>query len=122
MNGWYKKSALANELAKLLVVWLRNARNHANFGSVHDDISYQMQGADNAFSLNNAITVATGIIQREQGGYLTPSQTELLQNIQHRIQDQAPQQIMIQQNQPVQQNMDINENAQNAQELKDVSV
>jgi len=88
MSSWYKKAALGNDLTFVITTWLRNAKNHPQPASAHDDISYQMQGADNAEALSGAINIAVTIVSREQGG-LTPSQNELIQHLQARNQDQT---------------------------------
>lgn len=88
MSNWYKKAALGNDLTTVISTWLRNARNHPEIANTHDDISHQMQGADNGESLSAAIATATSIVSREQGGMLTPSQQELVQHLQARNQDQ----------------------------------
>lgn len=86
-----------------------------------------MQGADSAEDLNTAINTATTIVQREQGGYLTPHQSELIQNLQNRIQDQSfgqdmynnvqPTNKIFVQNDEMQMPSDINQNSQNSQQL-----
>lgn len=109
------------------MVWLRNAKNQSNIAGANDDISYQMQGADSAEDLNTAINTATTIVQREQGGYLTPHQSELIQNLQNRIQDQSfgqdiynnmhPSNNIDLYNNHMRMPTDINENSQNSQQL-----
>jgi hypothetical protein len=88
MSNWYKKAALGNDLTTVISTWLRNARNHPEVANTHDDISHQMQGADNGEQLSAAISAAIGMVTREQGGILTPSQQELIQHLQARNQDQ----------------------------------
>lgn len=88
MSRWYKKS-FGNNLTSVITVWLRNAKNHPETASAHDDISFQMAGPDHANNLAGAINSAVMIIKREQGGMLTPSQEDLVMNLQARNQDQA---------------------------------
>lgn len=93
MSNWYKTANLGNNLTFVISTWLRNARNNPQVGNANDDISFQMEGVDNAEQLSSAITAASNIVMREQGGSLTESQQELLTTISQRIQDQQmPQQ------------------------------
>lgn len=87
MNSWYKIAALSNDITSVIVAWLRNARNGLDSASANDDISHQMQGADNQIVLMGAINTASAIVMREQGGMLTPTQQELIQILNNRTQD-----------------------------------
>jgi len=84
MSNWYKKSTRTHDLTFVVTTWLRNARNTPETAGVNDDLSYQMSGADNEHELSAAITTAVSIVSSEQGGQLTPSQQELVQNLQAR--------------------------------------
>lgn len=87
MSNWYKMAALSNDITSVIVAWLRHARNGLDSASANDDISHQMQGADNQAVLMGAINTASAIVMREQGGMLTPTQQELVQIINNRTQD-----------------------------------
>jgi len=93
MSNWYKRATRTHDLTFVITTWLRNARNTPETAGVNDDLSYQMSGADNEHELSAAITTATSIVSAEQGGQLTPSQQELVQNLQARngsVQQQDP--------------------------------
>ena len=93
MSNWYKRATRTHDLTFVITTWLRNARNTPETAGANDDLSYQMSGADNEHELSAAITTATSIVSAEQGGQLTPSQQELVQNLQARngsVQQQDP--------------------------------
>jgi len=87
MTGWYKRAALAGNIEFVIETWLRNCKNAFDSASVHDDITHQMEGADDQATLNVAIQTASNRISAEQGGFLTPSQQELINHIQSRTQN-----------------------------------
>ena len=95
MSNWYKK-AFGSNLTSVITVWLRNAKNNPEIASAHDDISFQMSGMDHAENLSMAINSAMNIVSKEQGGQLTPSQQELIMNLQARNQDQQMDPMSIQ--------------------------
>lgn len=80
-------ASLGNDITSVIVVWLRNAKNGLDSASANDDISHQMQGADNQMVLMGAVSTASAIVMREQGGMLTPTQQELIQILNNRTQD-----------------------------------
>jgi len=84
MSKWYKKATLSNDLTFVITMWLRNAKNSPQVANANDDVSFQMGGADNEQELAAAITVASSIVSNEQGGQLTASQQEFIQNLQAR--------------------------------------
>lgn len=85
--GWYKQSALFDNLLKTIVLHLRNSKNYANDMQVLNAISQQTQGADDAMSLNAAINKASGIVANQQGGILTQPQQQILTALRNKIQD-----------------------------------
>lgn len=87
MSSWYKIAALSNDITNVITTWLRNAKNGLDSASANDDISHQMQGADNQMVLMGAISTASAIVMREQGGMLSPTQQELIQILNSRTQD-----------------------------------
>lgn len=109
MNNWYKRATLGNDLTFVITTWLRNAKNSPEIANANDDITNQMGGADNEQDLSAAITVATSIVSNEQGGQLTPSQQEFIQNLQSRtnaIKQSDP--LAVPQMQPMNQSSPIN--------------
>lgn len=87
MTGWYKRAALAGNIEFVIETWLRNCKNAFDSASVNDDITHQMEGADDQSTLNFAIQAASNKVSAEQGGFLTPSQQELISHIQSRTQN-----------------------------------
>jgi hypothetical protein len=84
MSKWYKKAAMSNDLTFVITTWLRNAKNYPEIANANDDLSFQMNGADSQQDIDAAINISSNLVAREQGGQLTPSQHELINNIRQR--------------------------------------
>lgn len=111
--GWYKQSALFDNLLKTIVLHLRNSKNYANDTQILSAISQQTQGADDAMSLNAAINKASSIVANQQGGMLTQPQQQMLTALKNKIQDVSPMKPNAQQmNQPQSQQNQMQQNQQ----------
>jgi hypothetical protein len=81
MSRWYKRAALSGNIQFVIETWLRNARNAFDSASTHDDITSQMEGADDIDALSFAVNSASQKVSAEQGGMLTPTQQELVNHL-----------------------------------------
>jgi hypothetical protein len=96
--GWYKMSAILDDLTNTIVIHLQKAKNAFNDASLHDAITNRMQGVDQDYLLNSAINKASMIISSQQGGMLTPSQQQMIASIRARneniLQNSEPNNLM----------------------------
>lgn len=92
MTGWYTKIAFV-ELSKLtpltntIKVWLEQAKNAIDESKVQDSIMSVFPVIDDPVTLQSAISNAQAIVANKQGGFLSPTQTALINLISQRIQD-----------------------------------
>jgi hypothetical protein len=84
---WYKKANM-NNLTYIITAWLRNSRNSYDIVKINEEISNQYVGFDTLNSgLNEAIQRAANNVALEQGGNLTPTQQNLVRDLQSRASD-----------------------------------
>lgn len=92
MSGWYTKMAFV-ELSKLtpltntIKVWLEQAKNAIDESKVQESIMSVFPVIDDPVTLQSAISNAQSIVANNQGGFLSPTQTALLNLISQRVQD-----------------------------------